>query len=90
MQRTRSALVQPSMRNYKDRISVQVQTIRMYMHQNKELLIKGRGAKLALELLNLGLASDYNKSGYKVLIEETGYKLLIEETGKFLISNQVS
>jgi hypothetical protein len=41
---------------------------------------KERGAPRALEVLNLGLATDCNTSGYR---------LLIEETGKILISNQV-
>ncbi len=53
---------------------------RGYMHQNKELLAKGRGLPRALEVLDLGLATDCNTSGYK---------LLIKETGKILISNQV-
>ncbi len=51
---------------------------RGYMH-NKEQRAKGRGVPRALEVLNLGLATDCNTSGYK---------LLIEETGKRLISNQ--
>jgi hypothetical protein len=38
------------------------------MHQNKELRAKGRGAPRALEVLNLGLATDCNTSGYKLLI----------------------
>ena len=41
---------------------------------------KGRGAPLAVEVINLGLATDCNTSGYK---------LLVEETGKVLISNEV-
>jgi hypothetical protein len=51
------------------------------MHQTKEQRVKGRGAPRALEVLNLGLATDCNTSGYK---------LLIEETRKILISNQVT
>ena len=50
------------------------------MHQNKEMRAKGRGAPRAFKVLNLGLATDCNTSGYK---------LLIEETRKFLILNQV-
>ena len=44
------------------------------------LRAKGRGAPRALEVINLGLATECNTSGYK---------LLIKETGKILISNQV-
>ena len=50
------------------------------MHLNKERRAKGRGAQREVEVINLGLATDCNTSGYK---------LLIEETGKILISNQV-
>ncbi len=50
------------------------------MHQNKEQLAKGRGKPQALEVINLGLATDCNTSGYK---------LLIEKMGKILKSNQV-
>jgi hypothetical protein len=50
------------------------------MHQNNKQRAKGQGAPRALEVLNLGMATDCNISGYK---------LLIEETGKILISNQV-
>ena len=53
---------------------------RGYMHQNEERRAKGRGALRALEVINLGLATNCNTSGYK---------LLVEETGKILISNQV-
>jgi hypothetical protein len=53
---------------------------RVYLHLNKERRAKGRGAPKAVEGVNLGLATDCNTSGYKVLIEETG---------KILISNQV-
>ena len=52
---------------------------RVYVHLNKERRAKGRGAPKAVEGVNLGLATDCNTSGYKVLIEETG---------KILISNQ--
>ena len=51
------------------------------MHLNKERRGKGRGAPRAVEVINLGLATDCNTSGYK---------LLVEETGKVLISNKVS
>ena len=50
------------------------------MYLNKEHRANGRGAPKAVEALNMGFATDYNTSGYK---------LLIEETGKILISNQV-
>ena len=50
------------------------------MHQNKERRAKGRGALRALEVISLGLVTNCNTSGYK---------LLVEETGKILISNQV-
>ena len=50
------------------------------MHLNKERRAKGRGAPRAVEVINLGLATDCNTSGYK---------LLVEETGKALISNEV-
>ncbi len=50
------------------------------MHLNKERRTKGRGAPRAVEVLNLGLATDCNTSGYK---------LFIEETGKVMKSNQV-
>ena len=53
---------------------------RGYMHQNKEQRAKGRGVPRALKVLNLGLATDCNTSGYK---------FLIQETGKILISNKV-
>ena len=53
---------------------------RGYMHQNKEQRAKGRGALRALEVINLGLVTDCNTSGYK---------LQVEETGKILTSNQV-
>ena len=52
------------------------------MHLNKERRAKGRGAPRAVtvEVINLGLATDCNTSGYK---------LLVEETEKVLISNEV-
>ena len=50
------------------------------MHLNKERRAKGIGAPRALGVLILGLATNRNTSGYK---------LLIEGTGKILISNQV-
>ena len=53
---------------------------RGYMHLNKERRGKGRGAPRAVEVINLGLATDCNNSGYK---------LLVEETGKILTSNEV-
>ena len=53
---------------------------RGYMHLNKERRGKGRGAPRAVEVINLGLATNCNTSGYK---------LLVEETGKILISNEV-
>jgi hypothetical protein len=45
---------------------------RVYMHLYKELRAKGRCAPKEVEAANLGLATDCNTSGYKVLIEETG------------------
>ncbi len=53
---------------------------RVYLHLNKERRAKGLSAPKAVEAVNLGLVTDCNTSGYK---------LLIEETGKILISNQV-
>ena len=53
---------------------------RGYMHLNKELRAKARGAQRAVLVINLSLATDCNTSGYK---------LLFEETGKVLISNEV-
>ena len=50
------------------------------MHLNKEQRGKGQGAPGAVEVINLGLATDCNTSGYK---------LLVEETVEILISNEV-
>jgi hypothetical protein len=53
---------------------------RAYMHLNKDRKEKGRHAPKAAETITLGFTTDFNTSGYK---------LLIESTGKTLVSNQV-
>ena len=45
---------------------------RAYMHLNKVRREKGKGAPRALEVVNLGFASDLNTSAYKVLVPSTG------------------
>ena len=50
------------------------------MHPNKERRGKGRGAPRAVEVINLGLATD--------CIITTGVAILFEETGKILISKE--
>ena len=52
----------------------------MQLTGNKERRGKGRGAPRAVEVINLGLATDCNTCGYK---------LLAEETGKVFIANEV-
>ena len=52
------------------------------MHLNKERRGKGRGAPRAVEVIFLGLATDCNTSGYKLLVEETG-KTLISNEARF-------
>ena len=42
------------------------------MFLNKERREKGKTAPRAVEVINLGIASDLNKSAYKVLVEKTG------------------
>ena len=51
------------------------------MHLNKERRAKGRGAPLAAEVINLGLATDCNTGWYKLLDEETGKALISNEVG---------
>jgi hypothetical protein len=55
---------------------------RAYMHMNKDRREKGRHAAKAIEVINLGLATDCNTSGYKFLIEGTN-KTVISNQGKF-------
>ena len=55
---------------------------RAYMHLNKERREKGRHAPRAIEVINLGLATDENTSGYKFYIESSG-KTLISNQAKF-------
>ena len=52
------------------------------MHLNKEWRAKGQGAQLVVEVIDLGLATDCNTSGYKHLVEETG-KVLISIEVRF-------
>ena len=54
---------------------------RAYMHLNKERREKGRHAPRAIEVINLGLATDENTSGYKFYIESSG-KILILQPGE--------
>ena len=45
---------------------------RAWMFLNKERREKGKTAPRAVEVINLGFASDLNTSAYKVLVEKTG------------------
>ncbi len=45
---------------------------RAWMHLNKEQREKGKTAPRAVEVVNLGFATDLNTSAYKVLIRATG------------------
>jgi hypothetical protein len=54
------------------------------MHLNKDRREKGRHAPKAVEVVNLGFATDCNTRGYN-----GQYNLYNEETGKILILNQV-
>jgi hypothetical protein len=42
------------------------------MYLNKELREKGKTAPRAVEVVNLGFASDLNTSAYKMLVKATG------------------